>query len=103
VLASDLAWRTTLGGSRVQERAEPEARWQDILDFEGSWWRMSMRKEAAVRARFGMSAARYYQALDRLIDRPEALAYDPVLVQRLRRLREARRRTRFARRLGLEG
>jgi uncharacterized protein DUF3263 len=87
----------------VQQRIEPEVRWQDILDFEGSWWRMAMRKEAAVRARFGMSAARYYQALDRLIDRPEALEYNPVLVQRLRRLREARRRKRFARRLGLEG
>jgi Protein of unknown function (DUF3263) len=50
-----------------------------------------------------LSPARYYQLLNRLIDRPEALAYDPMLVQRLRRLREVRRRQRFARRLGLEG
>jgi hypothetical protein len=56
-----------------------------------------------VRARFGLSPARYYQLLNRLIDRPEALEYDPMLVQRLRRLRESRRRKRFARRLGLEG
>ena len=56
-----------------------------------------------MRARFGVSAARYHQLLNRLIDRPEALEYDPTLVQRLRRLRETRRRGRFARRLRLEG
>jgi uncharacterized protein DUF3263 len=82
--------------------AQPDAewRWQDILDFERNWWKVSMRKELAVRARFGMSSARYYQLLNRLIDQPEALEHDPMLVQRLRRLREARRRRRFARRLG---
>ncbi|TMK85082.1 MAG: DUF3263 domain-containing protein [Actinobacteria bacterium] len=85
------------------EPATSDERWQDILDFERSWWKGRVRKEPAVRARFGLSAARYHQLLNRLIDRPEALEYDPVLVQRLRRLRESRRRTRFARRLGLEG
>ncbi|HYT78183.1 MAG TPA: DUF3263 domain-containing protein [Actinomycetota bacterium] len=81
---------------------EPDAewRWQDILEFERNWWKVSGRKALAVRARFGMSAARYYQLLNRLIDQPEALEHDPMLVQRLRRLREARRRRRFARRLG---
>jgi hypothetical protein len=82
--------------------AQPDAewRWQDILDFERNWWKGSMRKEHAVRARFGISPARYYQLLNRLIDQPEALEHDPMLVQRLRRLRESRRRRRFARRLG---
>jgi hypothetical protein len=82
--------------------AQPDAewRWQEILDFERTWWNVSARKELAVRARFGISAARYYQLLNRLIDQPEALEHDPMLVQRLRRLREARRRRRFARRLG---
>ena len=82
--------------------AEPDAewRWQDILDFERNWWKVSVRKELAVRTRFGMSGARYYQLLNRLIDQPEALEHDPMLVQRLRRLREARRRRRLARRLG---
>jgi hypothetical protein len=79
---------------------DAEWRWQDILDFERNWWKASVRKEHAVRDRFGISAARYYQLLNRLIDRPEALEHDPMLVQRLRRLREARRRRRFARRLG---
>jgi len=73
-------------------------RWRDILDFERSW-PAARGKEAAVRRRFGVSGARYYQALNRLIDRPEALRYDPVLVRRLARLREARRSRRFARRL----
>jgi uncharacterized protein DUF3263 len=82
--------------------AQPDAewRWQDILDFERNWWKVSVRKELAVRARFGISPARYYQLLNRVIDKPEALEYDPMLVQRLRRLRESRRRRRFARRLG---
>ena len=85
------------------EPATSDEGWQDVLDFERSWWKGRARKELAVRARFGLSAARYHQLLNRLIDRPEALQYDPVLVQRLRRLRESRRRARFARRLGLEG
>nr|MBA2477365.1 DUF3263 domain-containing protein [Sporichthyaceae bacterium] len=45
---------------------------------------------------------RYYQVLNALIDRPEALAYDPMLIKRLRRLRATRQRTRAARRLGIE-
>jgi len=87
----------------VGEPASDDQGWRDLLDFERSWSGASSGKDLAVRARFGLSAARYYQRLNRLIDRPEALEYDPMLVQRLRRLRESRRRTRFARRLGLEG
>jgi hypothetical protein len=77
--------------------------WQDVLDFEAAWWRSRFAKAAAVRERFGMTLTRYHQQLDRALDRPEALEYDPMLVQRLRRLRETRRRTRFARRLGHGG
>jgi hypothetical protein len=87
----------------MAEAASLEFTWQDILDFEREGHRSRIAKQLAVRARFGMSPARYYQLLNRLIDRPEALQYDPMLVQRLRRLRENRRRTRFARRLGPEG
>jgi Protein of unknown function (DUF3263) len=76
-------------------------RWQDILDFERDWQSATALKQLAVRRRFGVSPARYYQMLNRLIEQPEALRYDPMLVGRLRRLREARRRKRFARRLGL--
>jgi len=49
-----------------------------------------------------MSATRYYQVLNALVDKPEALAADPLLVKRLRRLRQSRQRTRAARRLGIE-
>jgi hypothetical protein len=60
------------------------------------------RQEQAIRDQFGMSATRYYQVLNALIDRPESLAFDPLLVKRLRRLRAARQRQRSARRLGIE-
>jgi hypothetical protein len=85
------------------ERGDPSDRWREILGFERTWWQLSVSKETAIRERFGVSPARYYQLLNRLIELPEALAYDPMLVRRLRRLREARRRKRFARRLGVEG
>jgi hypothetical protein len=87
----------------MEERPDPEESWEDLLAFERDWWKSARPKEAAIRDTFGLSPARYYQALNRVIDRPEALRYDPMLVRRLRRLRESRRRTRFARRLGLEG
>jgi len=75
---------------------------QAILVFEREWWRKRAPKERAVRERLGLSAIRYHQRLNALIDRPDALAYDPMLVGRLRRLRERRRRIRFARRLAPE-
>ncbi len=74
-----------------------------ILDLERTAWQFSVPKEREIRERLRMSPARYHQLLNRLIDRPEALAYDPMLVRRLRRLRDARRRKRVARRLGVEG
>ncbi len=74
---------------------------RQILDFERESWKLDVPKERAVRERFGFSAARYQQLLNRLIDRPEALAQDPMLVRRLRRLRDARRRRRVAARLGV--
>ena len=70
-----------------------------ILDFEKSWWQARAPKETEIRERFTLSAARYYQLLNALIDRPEALEHDPLLVKRLRRLREQRQRTRSASRL----
>ena len=73
-----------------------------ILEFERQWWKYAGAKESAVREQFDMSATRYYQVLNALIDRPEALAADPLLVRRLRRLRSQRQRQRSARRLGFE-
>src|SRR3954464_7970976 len=75
---------------------------RNILDFERQWWKYAGAKESAVREKFDMSSTRYYQVLNALIDRPEALEHDPLLVRRLRRLRATRQRQRSARRLGFE-
>ena len=75
---------------------------REILAFERQWWRYAGAKEQAVRELFDMSATRYYQVLNALIDRPDALAFDPMLVKRLRRMRAARTRARSARRLGIQ-
>ena len=74
----------------------------EILAFERQWWKFAGAKEQAVREKFQMSATRYYQVLNALIDKPEALAVDPLLVKRLRRLRETRQRARSAKRLGFD-
>jgi Protein of unknown function (DUF3263) len=73
-----------------------------VLAFERQWWKYAGAKEQAIRDLFDMSATRYYQVLNTLIDRPDALAADPMLVKRLRRLRASRQRARSARRLGFE-
>ena len=75
---------------------------REVLAFERQWWKYAGAKEQAVRDLFDLSATRYYQLLNALIDRPEALAADPMLVKRLRRLRASRQRTRSARRLGID-
>ncbi len=75
---------------------------QRILEFERQWWKFAGAKEQAIREQFDMSATRYYQVLNALIDQPEALAFDPMLVKRLQRMRAARQRARSARRLGIE-
>lgn len=72
-----------------------------ILDLEREAWRLTVPKARAIRDRLGISVTRYHQLLGRLIDTPEALAYDPMLVRRLRRVRDARRRRRVADRLGV--
>jgi hypothetical protein len=82
--------------------AELSDRDREILAFERQWWKYAGAKEQAVRELFDMSATRYYQVLNALLDRPEALVADPMLVKRLRRLRAARQRARSARRLGIE-
>jgi hypothetical protein len=74
----------------------------EILTFERQWWKFAGAKEQAIRDKFQMSATRYYQVLNALIDKPEALAQDPLLVKRLRRLRATRQRNRSAKRLGID-
>lgn len=91
-----------LNSGQPEEHGSLSERDCGILEFERQWWKYSGAKEAAVREKFDMSSTRYYQVLNALIDRPEALEHDPLLVRRLRRLRAARQRQRSARRLGFE-
>jgi hypothetical protein len=87
------------GGDPVGQLSARDA---DILTFERQWWKFAGAKEQAIRDKFQMSATRYYQILNALIDKPEALAQDPLLVKRLRRLRATRQRNRSAKRLGID-
>jgi len=75
---------------------------RDIIGFERQWWKYAGAKEQAIRELFDMSATRYYQVLNALIDNPIALEADPMLIKRLRRLRATRQRARSARRLGMQ-
>jgi hypothetical protein len=84
------------------EAAELSERDQQMLAFERQWWKYAGAKEQAIRELFAMSPTRYYQVLNALIDSPQSLAHDPMLVKRLRRLRAARQRARSARRLGFD-
>lgn len=74
----------------------------DILDFERSWWKHAGVKEQAIKERFDMSATRYYQVLNELLEDPAAMEYDPILVKRLKRLRMYRQKQRVARLLGAD-
>jgi Protein of unknown function (DUF3263) len=90
------------GSEGTHDAHELSTRDREILAFERQWWKYAGAKEQAVRELFDMSATRYYQVLNALIDRPEALVEDPLLVRRLRRMRAERQRVRSARRLGFE-
>jgi hypothetical protein len=61
-----------------------------ILDFERQWWKYAGAKDAAIRELFDLSTRSYYELLNNLIDREDALTASPLLVKRLRRLRQAR-------------
>ncbi len=82
--------------------AELSVRDREIIAFERQWWKYAGAKEQAIKDLFDMSATRYYQVLNTLIDSPVALEHDPMLIKRLRRLRASRQRARSARRLGVQ-
>ncbi len=86
----------------VREVGDLSERDQQVLAFERQWWKYAGAKEQAIRELFDMSATRYYQVLNALIDSPAALEHDPMLVKRLRRMRSTRQRARTARRLGVD-
>ena len=61
-----------------------------VLEFERRWWKYGGAKDHAIRERFDMSATSYFQILNSLLDNPAALASEPMLVKRLRRIRTTR-------------
>lgn len=87
--ALDLDERAGSGPGLTEQQAR-------ILEFERTWWRFGGAKEEAIREQFDLTATRYYQLLNRLIDTDAALAADPVLVRRLRRVRQQRQEARSA-------
>ena len=64
-----------------------------ILEFEKQWWRFEGAKQEAIREQFHLSPTRYYQVLNGLLDKPDALRTEPVVVRRLQRQRQARRKS----------
>lgn len=56
----------------------------DLLAFEGRWRKHTAAKERAIRDELGISPPRYYQLLERLLERPAAVRFDPMLVRSLR-------------------
>jgi hypothetical protein len=73
--------------SDAETLSEVEAK---ILEFEQKWWKYAAAKESSIRELFDMSPSRYYEVLNSLIDRDDALAASPMLIKRLRRMREVR-------------
>lgn len=98
--------RTAVAGAQTERPASRLTslgdREEQMLALERQWWKYSGAKEQAIRDLFDLSATHYYQILNALIDTEEALAHDPMLVKRLRRLRTSRQRARSARRLGAD-
>ena len=89
VLDSDLPERVV-----PAQRVGLDERSEQILLFERQWWKHAGAKEQAIRETFELTSTRYYQLLNRLLDDPRALEFDPALVNRLRRLRVSRARSR---------
>jgi len=72
----------------------------EMLDFERTWWRYAGVKESSIKELFNLTPPAYYQLLNNLIDRSEALLAEPILVKRLRRLRDSRTAQRSSSKLG---
>ena len=98
----DVATRDIAEHAGTTPLGELSDRDREIIAFERQWWKYAGAKEQAVRELFDMSATRYYQVLNALIDNPGALEADPMLIKRLHRLRASRQRARSARRLGIQ-
>ena len=92
--------QSSIQGTSVSALPEPLSGLSEletkVLEFERQWWKYAGAKESSIKELFDLALPAYYQLLNNLIDRPEALQAQPMLVKRLRRLREARTTSRAA-------
>jgi len=92
--------QSSIQGTSVSALPEPLSGLSEletkVLEFERQWWKYAGAKESSIKELFDLAPPAYYQLLNNLIDRPEALQAQPMLVKRLRRLREARTTSRAA-------
>jgi hypothetical protein len=95
--ATGAATRTPEPPAPPKAKSSLSDRDKKILDFERQWAKHAGAKEEAIRAEFSLSAARYYQLLNAIIDLPDALRFDPLLVRRLQRARDLRMRVKATR------
>jgi hypothetical protein len=70
-------------------------RHQAMLEFERTWWTFDESKDQLIRAQFQCSVDEYYAELNELLEQPEAMDHDPLVVRRLARHRLRRRRARL--------
>ena len=71
-----------------------------VLDFERFWWKLPGPKDRDISKVLGLSSADYYRVLREVLNKPAALAYDPLTVKRLRKVLE-RSLTALPRRTGV--
>lgn len=81
--------------ARQAGRVALTERQQAMLDLERTAWTLDDSKEQLIRERFACTLETYYGDLNELLELPEAMEYDPMVVRRLRRLRDRRRRARL--------
>lgn len=89
-------------GQHTAPAAGLDERERTMLAFEKQWWKYPGAKDQAIRELFELSSTRYYQVLNELIEKREAMQAEPLLVMRLRRLRAAKSVGRSASRIGLD-
>ena len=70
-------------------------RQKSIIEFERTAWQTDISKETAIRHLFTISPSRYYQIRDELIDLPEAMKFDPMVIRRLQKQRKFRRSKKY--------
>ncbi len=78
-------------GSAESQLSELEAQ---VLEFERRWYTYGGPKDHAIREKFDMTATAYFQVLNSLLDNAAAYQRDPILIKRLRRIRDSRQRSR---------